>query len=152
PPTMSGIPFIDPVFPATGPLTPIAYTMPTAIDQVDGATPVSCSPASGSGFPVGSTPVTCTTSDTRGNNTCATFTINVHDAQPPVITLGVPAVVTVPATSSLGAVFTFSPTANDAVDGPRPVTCAPPSGSTFPLGATAVDCQATDLSANTAHA
>ena len=38
----------------------------------------------------------------------------------------------------------------DAKDGPRPVTCVPPSGSFFPIGTTRVTCSASDLSGNTA--
>jgi hypothetical protein len=39
-------------------------------------------------------------------------------------------------------------TAEDLVDGTLPVTCAPQSGSTFPLGATPVNCSATDAAGN----
>ncbi len=49
-----------------------------------------------------------------------------------------------------GAVVTFAtPTAIDAVDGPMPVTCTPPSGATFPVGVTSVVCSATDAAGNT---
>jgi hypothetical protein len=40
----------------------------------------------------------------------------------------------------------------DNVDGPVGVTCAPPSGSTFALGTTTVNCSATDASHNVATA
>jgi hypothetical protein len=43
-----------------------------------------------------------------------------------------------------------SPTASDARDGAVPVSCAPPSGSKFPLGTTDVTCTATDRSGNSA--
>jgi len=42
--------------------------------------------------------------------------------------------------------------AHDDVDGTVPVTCAPRSGSFFPVGRTRVRCAATDKSANTATA
>lgn len=45
---------------------------------------------------------------------------------------------------------TYTVTARDAVDGQVPVTCAPRSGSRFPIGRTVVSCSATDSSANTA--
>jgi len=41
-----------------------------------------------------------------------------------------------------------SPSALDAIDGPVPVNCTPASGTLFPLGETAVECTATDSSAN----
>src|SRR5690606_10438747 len=46
---------------------------------------------------------------------------------------------------------TFSATAQDAVDGPVAVTCAPRSGSWFPLGDTLVECEATDTAGNRAE-
>ncbi len=54
-------------------------------------------------------------------------------------------------TSSAGNNITYtSPTATDAIDGTRQVTCAPASGTTFALGTTTVNCNATDLSSNLA--
>ena len=44
---------------------------------------------------------------------------------------------------------TFKVTANDQVDGTRPVTCKPKSGSQFRVGRTTVRCSAVDSSANT---
>jgi hypothetical protein len=43
---------------------------------------------------------------------------------------------------------TYKVTASDAVDGPVPATCAPRSGSRFPIGRTVVKCSAEDSSAN----
>ncbi len=45
----------------------------------------------------------------------------------------------------------YSPTAQDAVDGPVPVVCKPRSGSFFELGPTRVSCSASDTSANTSR-
>lgn len=47
---------------------------------------------------------------------------------------------------------TYKVTASDNADGQVPVTCAPRSGSRFPVGRTVVRCSATDSSANTANA
>lgn len=47
---------------------------------------------------------------------------------------------------------TYDVTASDALDGQVPVTCAPASGSRFPIGRTAVSCSATDTSGNTGTA
>jgi hypothetical protein len=73
------------------------------------------------------------------------FTI---DNTPPNLTL--PANITAEATGPSGAAVTFTATAIDLVDGPVPVTCVPPSGSTFPMGTTTVTCAATDKAGNTA--
>jgi len=50
-----------------------------------------------------------------------------------------------------GAVATWTATATDPGRGPVPVVCGPPSGSTFPLGVTAVTCNAVDAAGNAAQ-
>jgi hypothetical protein len=47
-----------------------------------------------------------------------------------------------------GAIVSYDTSGNDLVDGVRPVTCAPPSGSYFPVGTTTVNCSASDRSGN----
>jgi hypothetical protein len=57
----------------------------------------------------------------------------------------VPADITASATSSAGAVVTYTPPTVVDEDSPLPaVTCDTPSGSTFPIGATTVTCTASD--------
>ena len=125
----------------------VAYT-PTAIDQVEGPRPVVCTPASGSAFPFGATTVTCTSADSRGNASSASFTVSVADTTPPVPTL--PGPITATATSANGAVVTYMATAFDAIDGAITPVCTPASGATFALGATTVNCTATDAANNQA--
>jgi hypothetical protein len=120
----------------------------SGFDNVDGSVRVSCAPGSGSTFPVGDTTVGCTASDAAGNSSEGTFTVRVQDTQPPTLTL--PAPINVLATSSAGAVVSFSAFANDTVDGTVPVTCTPGSGSTFPIGGTTVTCSAVDKKGNAA--
>jgi LPXTG-motif cell wall-anchored protein len=60
----------------------------------------------------------------------------------------VPVAVASAATSDAGAKVSFSSSAIDVVDGPRPVECTPSSGSVFERGTTTVVCDATDESAN----
>jgi hypothetical protein len=128
----------------------VAYSA-SASDDVAVAT-FSCQPASGSTFPLATTTVTCTATDTSRNSSTASFYVTVRDTTPPAIA-NVPADATVPATGASGAVVNYtSPTATDIVDGPRPVTCTPASGSTFPVGTTTVQCAAADSHANTATA
>ncbi len=121
----------------------------TSTDLVDGARPVTCTPASGSTFPLGTTTVQCSATDLHSNTATGSFTVTVRDTTPPVLTL--PATITKEATSTSGAAVTYTATSTDIVDGSRPVTCTPPSGSTFPLGTTTVQCTATDTHNNTAH-
>jgi predicted extracellular nuclease len=71
------------------------------------------------------------------------------EATPPVLHL--PADITTEATSPAGAIVSFSATATDARDTNLIVTCAPPSGSQFALGATTVDCSATNSRNKTAE-
>jgi hypothetical protein len=53
----------------------VDYQVPTALDAFDGPVPVTCSPASGSTFPVGKTTVRCAASDLAGNTATDTFTV-----------------------------------------------------------------------------
>ena len=55
---------------------------------------------------------------------------------------------TASATGPAGAVVTFSATASDAADGVLPALCSPPSGSSFPLGLSTVQCSAADIAGN----
>src|SRR4029077_9180927 len=142
---LTGVP-ADIAVGATGPSgTVVNYTTRSAVDE-DSTTPaVSCSPASGSTFPIGTTTVTCGTSDsddTPGSVT-ATFRVTVGDSD--LALTGVPANVTVQATVAGGAAVGFFPpkaTDEDAIV--PPVTCDHGSGSLFPLGTTTVTCQTTD--------
>ena len=74
----------------------------------------------------------------------------VADTSPPVLT--VPTAVTADATSPQGAVVFYQASATDNVDPDPVVACAPPSGSTFPIGTTTVTCTATDAAGNSASA
>jgi hypothetical protein len=65
------------------------------------------------------------------------------------VTLSLPGNVTVPATSSAGALVTFSASAADGSGAAHSVTCTPPSGSVFPPGLTTVQCSTTDSRGNT---
>jgi hypothetical protein len=120
----------------------------SATDLLDGSLTPTCTPASGSTFAIGSTKVTCSATDQAGNTGSASFNVNVVDKTPPTLTL--PSDMTVQATSSSGAVVTFSASASDLVDGSVPITCTPASGSTFPAGTTSVSCSAKDKAGNSA--
>ena len=149
-PAISGMPSDINLEATSGAGAVATWTAPNASDIVDGDRSVSCIPASGSTFAIGSTTVNCTASDTRGNSASASFKVVVKDSTAPSITA--PANMTLEATSAAGAAATFSVTANDVVDGSIVPTCTPSSGSTFALGTTTVNCSATDAHGNTAKA
>ena len=143
---------IDITAEATGPGGAVVNYTATATDDVDGPVPVTCSPASGSTFPLGPTTVNCSATDKAGSTRTGTFQVLVQDTTPPVIS-NVPADITAEATGPNGAAVTFGgATATDLVDGPVPVTYSPASGSTFPLGTTQVDMFAMDAHKNATHA
>ncbi len=126
------------------------YTV-TAHDLLDGDLTPSCVPASGAVFPLGVTTVTCTVTDSDTYTTTASFTVTVEDTTAPVIESAAGgALVDIAVTAAgTGAVVSFSAVATDLVDGDVPVTCTPPSGSSFPVGSTTVTCAATDAAGNT---
>jgi hypothetical protein len=135
---------------ATGPSGAVVTFTVTATDNVDGTDPVTCDHNSGDTFPLGTTTVHCSATDAAGNTGTGQFDITVQDTTPPTITT--PGTLTVDATGPSGAVVNYTVTATDLVDGSVPVSCTPPSGSTFPIGQTTVDCTAQDSHGNTAGA
>jgi HYR domain-containing protein len=115
------------------------------VSATGGAT-ITCTPPSGSILPFGNNQVDCTATNSFGSDS-DTFFVFVIDTFAPTMTLPSP---TVAATSPSGAVVNYTATATDIVDGSVPVTCDPPSGSLFPIGATVVNCTASDSLGNAA--
>jgi hypothetical protein len=73
----------------------------------------------------------------------------VRDTTAPTLT--VPANIIVLPASPAGTVVNFTATATDTVDPAPVVICVPPSGSTFPIATTTVNCSATDDAGNVAN-
>ena len=121
-----------------------------ASDAVSGTLVPSCSPVSGSQFPLGSTGVVCSARDAAGNPAQVMFAVTVADTTAPVIT--VPDDISEQATSPEGRVVTYSVTAHDAVSGPLVPSCSPESGSTFPIGTTDVSCMVSDAAGHVGEA
>src|SRR5215203_3709335 len=128
---------------------------------------ISCNPLSGSTFELGTTTVNCYAEDSSRNRVDGSFSVTVQDTTPPIIT--VPEDIVVEATGPEGAKVNFTVSATDVVDGKATldrnnmliqdnvggsitIVCDPPSGSTFPIGETVVQCAATDEAGNTATA
>ncbi|HEY2899879.1 MAG TPA: HYR domain-containing protein [Polyangia bacterium] len=74
-PTWSGVPTTINAFASSTNGAKVNYTPPKATDAVDGARTVTCTPASGTQFPVNKTTVTCKAADARGNQSTTTFTV-----------------------------------------------------------------------------
>ncbi|HEY4501954.1 MAG TPA: HYR domain-containing protein [Candidatus Paceibacterota bacterium] len=62
--------------------TEISYVLPTAIDETDGEVPVSCTPAPGSTFALGTTTVNCSAHDAAGNVAASAFAVVVNQEIP----------------------------------------------------------------------
>ena len=137
------------VIEATGPAgAAVSYSLPTALDSVDGSVAVTCLPASGTTFALGHTTVTCSAQDAAHNSSTSTFDVNVRDTTSP--TIQTHANVIAEATGPAGTAVTYTaPTASDLVDPSVSATCAPASGTTFALGHTTVTCSAQDAAHNT---
>jgi hypothetical protein len=77
------------------------------------------------------------------------MSIDVYYSSAPVIEAH--GKIQVEAASSEGAIVEYTaPSTTDDVDGVLPATCAPASGSTFPIGVTSVKCDKTDAAGNAA--
>lgn len=114
-----------------------------------GSVGVSCSPPSGSLFPIGATTVTCTAQDAHSNSSQCQFTVTVRDLDPPALQCPADLLVNC-LTNRCDAVVSFAPQASDNCSGVN-LTCAPASGTTFPKGTNAVTCTARDASSNSVN-
>jgi hypothetical protein len=86
----------------------VTFTSPTANDTCEGAKTVTCTPPSGSMFPIGTTTVYCETSDSQGNPANASFDVVVTPlgiCDTPVVTITSPASGSV---FAMGAAVTFT--------------------------------------------
>jgi hypothetical protein len=133
---------------ATGASGAVVTFTATASDTNPLSPMVSCTPASGSTFPLGATTVRCSATDAAGNTSNGSFRVTVADTAAPVLRL--PADITVAASGASGAVVTFAASATDLNPANPAVTCAPSSGDAFPVGTTTVRCSATDAAGNAA--
>jgi hypothetical protein len=124
----------------------------SAVDDVDGAVPATCTPPSGGVFAIATTSVTCTATDSSGNTGDASFNVTVADTTAPNVTP--PASVSQETEIDAPQQVDFgNASAVDAVDGSAlAAPCTPAAGSSFPVGTTTVSCTATDAHGNTGQA
>jgi len=132
---------------ATGPDGAVAEFVVTASDSEGQAVTHTCSPGSGSPFPIGRTTVTCT-ARAGGQTATREFPVVVADETPPRLTL--PGDVRAE-TARTNRVVEYTASASDRVDGEVVANCSPRSRSRFSVGATPVECSAVDAHANRAR-
>jgi hypothetical protein len=132
---------------ATGPSGAVVTFSPTATDADPANPPVTCLPASGTTFALGTTTVSCSATDAAGNTATGSFAVAVVDTTAPAV--GAMSDITMEAVGTATAVSWTNPSATDAVSGSPAVTCAPASGTAFAVGSTLVTCSATDAAGNT---
>jgi PKD repeat protein len=102
---------------------------------------------SGSTFPKGTTTNTFVVTDASGNTNTCSFTVTIVDTEPPSITCPSNIVANAAVGAASVAVNYPAPIASDNCPGVN-ASCAPPSGSLFPVGVTMVTCIATDAAGN----
>lgn len=118
----------------------VNYPAPATSGQ---AATVTCTPPSGSTFPVGMTTVTCVASNSFGTTNCS-FTVTVQNQPPPTINCGANQTITI--NNPMGGIVNYTlPTATPAS---AVVACMPASGSIFPAGVTTVTCTASNAGAS----
>ncbi|HVL69942.1 MAG TPA: carboxypeptidase regulatory-like domain-containing protein [Vicinamibacterales bacterium] len=88
----------------------------SASDTVSGAVAVTCEPASGSRFPLGTTVVSCTASDGAGNTGSATFAVTVVDSTAPAIQSITPSQATLWSPNHQMVALTLAVSVADVVD------------------------------------
>lgn len=115
-----------------GPSGKLVSFTASAWDSVDGPIPATCSPSTGSMFPLGTTPVSCTATDSRQLSSTATFNVTVVQMMgnfngPSTITWPPPAEVIV------GTVLSAAQL-NATVNAPGRLVYDPPAGTVMLYG------------------
>jgi gliding motility-associated-like protein len=146
PPVFDSFPQDKTAFATATCTAPVTWDTPIARD-CSGVT-LSSTRNSGVRFSVGVTPVTYTAIDGFGNRAERSFTVTVVDNAKPTFNI-TPSDITVQATDCGAVVFWVEPTADDNCPAGVTVTKDHSPGETFPIGTTAVNYLARDVSGNT---
>src|SRR4051812_34466182 len=155
-PVFSGVPGTITVQ-ANGPGGSVVnYVQPTASDEVDGPAIVTCTPTSGSLFPLGTTTVSCSASDNHGNSNGASFAVVVADKTPPTLIVPIDSAAYAESPTGLSAggyglrQFLAAAHASDLVD-PRP-RISNDAGEFLTVGVHTITFSAVDASGNAVSA
>lgn len=125
----------------------VTFATPTASDDVDASITVSCLPASGSQFVLGTTTVTCSATDSASNSSASHFDVGVIDSTAPVITLNGNNTINLTVGDSY---FENGATSTDAVDGELPAVVGGDAVNTSVIGTYIVSYSKTDAHGNAA--
>ena len=117
----------------------VTFASPTVAGGEQPVT-ITCSPASGSLFPVGTTSLTCTAIDSLQRSASCNSVVVVSGPPPLAITCPVPRATSV---SGNPVAVTYAPVVAGGAK-PLGMSCTPPSGSQFPVGATSLTCHVVD--------
>jgi hypothetical protein len=120
---------------ATSPDGAAAAFTATAVDAAGGPATVTCSPESGSVFPIGTTTVACSSSDRYGNVGSSVLTVTVRDTTAPVISGAAPSAAALWPPSHAMMPITLAVGASDAVDA-EPVCSVAGVSSNEPVSGT----------------
>lgn len=128
----------------------VTFPSPTVAGSCASSAVITCNPASGSFFPLGTNTVVCIATDNcRETATCSFRIAILRDVTPPLVQC--PTNITVFSCNRSVPVSYPLPPATDDHD-PKPnVECDPPSGSFFPVGTNTVVCTAVDDCTNRAR-
>jgi hypothetical protein len=124
----------------------VDFDAPRASDSCGQTPAVTCTPASGTIFPLGTTSVTCKATDSGNLTSQCQFQVTVIEGTPPVVSC--PGPIEVECQGGGGMNVNFTATATDDTDPSPVILCNPPSGSFFPVGVTTVTCTARDAAGN----
>ncbi|XP_022111822.1 uncharacterized protein LOC110991038 [Acanthaster planci] len=126
-----------------------SYTVPRAIDSVEGVVDVTCTPAVNTPLSVGVHTVSCTAMDSAGNTHTCPFNITVEDIEKPDITCPLPMPPFKTDTGKATATVDYGEvTASDNADPDPEVTCTKDTNKEFAIGTTTVRCTASDDAGN----
>jgi len=124
----------------------VRYSAPQATDNNPGAY-ATCSPTSGTFFRLGRNQVSCAAVDAAGNTTRGSFQVTVNDVDPPSVDVPGPVTVAAGRDQSGAVVWYDLPFVRDNSTS-AVFSCAPVSGSFFPIGRNTVRCNALDGAGN----
>ncbi len=133
---------------------PVSFPQPT-VSAPNGVKSLTCTPGSGSAFPLGNTPVTCTVVDQANQSASCTFTVTVKDQEPPTLVPPAPTVSEADAAcrGSLPDVASAAQAEDNCTAKPALViTQNPPVGRQLTAGTHTVELQVKDAAGNTTTA
>jgi hypothetical protein len=133
---------------------PVSFPAPT-VSAPNGVKSLTCTPGSGSAFPLGNTPVSCTVVDQSNQSASCSFVVTVKDQEPPTLVPPEPTVSEADAAcqGSLPEVASQAQAGDNCTAQPALVITQNPSvGTQLSAGTHTIELQVTDQAGNTTTA